>query len=392
MKKHILFLAKEDEFILDSPRSSEEFRHRAGYNIGNWLFTSGIQNMLDESGEKWMKKWISLESDHELKSEQPFTHCIINCSNWINLNSINEVNLITRKIKRWNIPTYAIGLGAQFKNADEKLALNLKSDSFIEFINAIIQTGGTYSVRGAQTADLISRWGLERPFVFGCPSLLGHGVPKQLANDKKLICFNGDEWLYKFILIPNSFFIDQASLFHICYRQSLRTRLNSLASIKVKNRRLFGQKRIFLPKNLGSWSHQVSKAGLSVGTRIHGTIIAILNGVPAVLLYHDSRTKELADFYGIPNMNVDLIKNSEQALSLARDLCAIPTNCKERVLQNKRDFNDWCTKNSVPLSASERKISFSTKTDAPRPYSTRLEECILKLRDLVKKTILQKKT
>ena len=56
MKKHILFLAKEDEFILDSPRSSEEFRDRSGYNIGNWLFTSGIQNMLDESGEKWMKK------------------------------------------------------------------------------------------------------------------------------------------------------------------------------------------------------------------------------------------------------------------------------------------------------------------------------------------------
>jgi hypothetical protein len=37
-----------------------------------------------------------------------------------------------------------------------------------------------------------------------------------------------------------------------------------------------------------------------VGTRLHGSVAAILGGTPALMVAHDSRTLEVADYHGIP--------------------------------------------------------------------------------------------
>ena len=42
------------------------------------------------------------------------------------------------------------------------------------------------------------------------------------------------------------------------------------------------------------------KISFSFGSRIHGNIMALLSGVPAVVVGFDSRTREMAEFYDIP--------------------------------------------------------------------------------------------
>ena len=49
------------------------------------------------------------------------------------------------------------------------------------------------------------------------------------------------------------------------------------------------------------WIDDLRDFDFSFGTRIHGTIAALLAGTPAVVLAHDSRTLELARYFDIPH-------------------------------------------------------------------------------------------
>jgi polysaccharide pyruvyl transferase WcaK-like protein len=56
--------------------------------------------------------------------------------------------------------------------------------------------------------------------------------------------------------------------------------------------------------SIDEWSAFMLQKDLSIGSRFHGNLIALLNGVPAILFAHDSRTAEMAKFMSIPHYPV----------------------------------------------------------------------------------------
>lgn len=56
--------------------------------------------------------------------------------------------------------------------------------------------------------------------------------------------------------------------------------------------------RVFF--DIASWANGIADYGKCFGTRLHATVMALNSGVPAILVHHDSRTREMAEFAGIP--------------------------------------------------------------------------------------------
>ena len=61
--------------------------------------------------------------------------------------------------------------------------------------------------------------------------------------------------------------------------------------------------------NLNDWAELYSKENISFafGTRFHGNMVAMHNGIPALWVTHDSRTKKLTDFLHLPCVPLEII-------------------------------------------------------------------------------------
>jgi hypothetical protein len=65
-----------------------------------------------------------------------------------------------------------------------------------------------------------------------------------------------------------------------------------------------------------TWFEHLAQYDFSFGTRIHGNIAALLAGTPALLLAHDSRTLELAEYHEIPHRTITSIEDDADVISL----------------------------------------------------------------------------
>jgi hypothetical protein len=72
--------------------------------------------------------------------------------------------------------------------------------------------------------------------------------------------------------------------------------------------------RFFLDPS--TWFDHLAQYDFSFGTRIHGNIAALLAGTPALLLAHDSRTLELAEYHEIPHRTINSIEADADAITL----------------------------------------------------------------------------
>ena len=68
-------------------------------------------------------------------------------------------------------------------------------------------------------------------------------------------------------------------------------------------KRINNKARFFIDPT--TWVKYLSDFKFSFGTRIHGNITSLLSGIPAVVLAHDSRTRELAEYFEIPYKKID---------------------------------------------------------------------------------------
>ena len=142
------------------------------------------------------------------------------------------------------------------------------------------------------------------------------GSDFRMCEDKKEILslkpvVNGKVRYVKEILkkYPQSVLMDQEVYFSCLFDPEYFQSLGSLKSrilfheyLNSYSAALLKDNRIKMIADMGNWFTYLQYEGFnySIGNRIHGNIMSILAGIPATVLAHDTRTREMAEFFEIP--------------------------------------------------------------------------------------------
>ena len=290
-------------------------------NSGNNLWFQGLVSTLltPENHVEFLRNDMSVEyiNDHFDAVVKPHA----------NIFSPQFVLVLEDHVRTWKglkIPMYIIACGAQADSYDalDELTERIQTPAR-RFIDSVYATGGEFALRGYFTKAFFDRMGYHTAEVTGCPSLYQCGRDLRIPEEKVpreafRPVVNGRLELVEPLLqedgdVP---FIDQGDFLRFFYDPSFCEKhdLGVRDMVKLIERhgaftlRMMRADRIQFFKNMPEWRNFLMEKGFSFsfGSRIHGNIMAILAGIPAVICACDSRTREMAEFYEIPFVPKDI--------------------------------------------------------------------------------------
>lgn len=304
-----------------------------GGNVGNKLYCMAIEKYLKDA---------EIEYDY-LKYDEKNMKCFADGT--ISLDRVNseyamvimpqanafgQEELYTKRLIMWTegisqikIPVYILGVGAQAESYERLNDLSAAIQKpAVRFIQAVYETGGEFSLRGSFTKELFDSWGSNTAVVTGCPSMYQNGRQLSISNEKVSEnelrpMINGVANQLKmrqfqniFQTYTDSIFWDQDEFIRILYDKNFPAEydINLKNVIQLVRRysytawQLIFEDRLKLYYDIGSRMEYCLEQGsnFSFGSRIHGNIMSLLWGIPAVVVPMDSRTRELAEYFDIP--------------------------------------------------------------------------------------------
>lgn len=299
----------------------------AGMNTGNFLFTAAIHRVLRN---KRLKYGFQFDPD---KVREQHDCIVIPAANWLSVRT--DWGDLAERIDATNLPCIIVGLGAQSQSSKQVPTL---SDGTLRLVKLVSERSRLISVRGEYSASVLENYGIRNVEITGCPSLLwslGETIQinkraKQVQNvalhstralyDERIFLNNTRSRMSLCISrMANRLEIDYVSQSELpdmyfalnrlhnvgIYRKSIEflSRLYDEKNHKKLRRYLTKHAKVFF--NVDDWVNYMRGKDLSIGTRLHGTIASLLAGTPALLITHDTRTRETAEFMNIPCMDVD---------------------------------------------------------------------------------------
>ena len=185
------------------------------------------------------------------------------------------------------------------------------------FVAAVLDRAPTIGVRGELTHAISEASASRDVEVIGCPSLFLYGdelrVEKRLArvgrdarlglNVSPYVKAMGPIVMSHADRYPNLTYIaqDLDTLDLLLWGESAQAVAGSDPMPIHLSHPLFRGNRVRFYVEPWPWIADLRGFDFAFGTRIHGNIAAILAGTPAYVFAHDSRTLELARYFGIPH-------------------------------------------------------------------------------------------
>jgi len=340
-----------------------------GANTGNLLIGQSLYAQLDvtyhDGGIRHDPRWI----------DENFDLLAIPSANFLFRGF--DMSYLANVIEQTSLPCLVVGLGAQAPN-DSSLDLNLQPGT-LRFLKVIGERSVEIGVRGQFTAEAISRLGVKNIRITGCPSLYRScrssiKINKLNDIDRPLkIAINGSRDI---VLHAGSVEIAvtvQRQLLELAIRHgypyvlqsekpeiaiyysrdplnaeqeqqisAIRTRLRLATSVSDYVSFVRNQCKVFF--DLDSWDRFIRTVDLSIGSRFHGNLIALTNGVPAIFLTHDSRTEELAALIEAPRYrNGQLSQINAESLYHEADYSAF----ERRYASLYRNYKEFLDRNRV---------------------------------------------
>ncbi|MFN3959138.1 MAG: polysaccharide pyruvyl transferase family protein [Parvularculaceae bacterium] len=300
---------------------------------------------------------------------------IIPAANWIGAHvDFSHVAALIEKLK---IPVVLIGLGAQSENYDGEIAVPAGTR---RFLTAVFDRSARVSVRGEYTASVLKKLGYANFTVTGCPSLycdfrrFEKPAPGEFEIRRCLV----NATRYSAVHMPNA---REESPNWALMRFAFKHRLDLLFQSEPEELALlfgfegpevFNERVVMMMKEIydakdwlhvrdyvlkhgrafldvDEWAEAVAHYQFVYGTRLHGTIMALNSGVSAMLLWHDSRTREIAEFAAMPSMDANLAEFTESGLARAYESLDLKAYFRRRE-ENRTVYKRFLQENGLAES------------------------------------------
>lgn len=247
-----------------------------GGNTGNLVFAESIKETYAFDLESSLSNyWIEL-GRRNVYAIWAAANFISPYATWIE----NFIPILEKT--KMNI-TFA-GLGAQ-GDLDEcpQDVVNSLSDKQIYFFKMVSERAKSIGVRGEYTADCLEKMGIKNIDIIGCPSIFSCKAPYVVSRQE------GGGVLYTADISKERIYLLAKQINAELIRQSYSDGEE--------------ESRIFFDFHRWNEYIQKRKYSFAFGSRFHGNMMALRNGVPTLWITHDWRTLELVRYLNLPYLN-----------------------------------------------------------------------------------------
>lgn len=317
-------------------------RNYIGSNSGNLLFLTSMARALMTDDDMWIdSQFTSVNSLTDAEIERinaEYDYFVMPLANAFRSNYEDKLRAMTGFMQKLKIPCVVTGVGIQAP-AGQRMEDGFAFDSEAKaFVREVLEHSAMLGVRGARTAEYLKHLGFaeERDFtVTGCPSMymLGGRLPQtrrcELSTQSR-VSVNGKvgssneihAWMAKNCReLPDYRYIAQTveEFWMMGYGVPLlrlsRRVIPDYIPTNRKNPLLYNGRSLgFL--SAYTWLDFMRGMDFSYGCNIHGNIIALLAGTPAMVVESDLRVSELAEFYEIPRITLEDIRADRDIMDL----------------------------------------------------------------------------
>lgn len=308
----------------DAPfTGTRELFLRTGHNTGNLAFGYALQGQVEGTGA--IVPWEATKSEIDAAGDLG----VMPCANQLGRHA--DMAWAAERLKGVKSRLVAVGMGGQFPfDSSDPGVPQGTLDWLAEIVERAPSPGQpNISVRGDRSMSALERYGLDKHAVLlGCPSLflspdpeLGATIARKFAQPIRRVGVTAghQDWshlkmieasLCRVVGRTRGSYIAQSALqmVALCRGDAGLVSREELAACRdymlpdfelddfIAWARAFGNVFFDVP----AWIEHLRHCDFVAGTRIHGVMLALQAGTPALCITHDSRTLEFCQAMRVP--------------------------------------------------------------------------------------------
>lgn len=318
-------------------------------NVGNHLYSHAVFKALLVPGSEIVSNSNLSETQAATQRDcarvnERFDAFVVPLANAFRPGFRRRLANLTTFVRGLNIPVVVVGVGAQVDGlSNDEGALEHIGPEVKDFVSAVLERSESIGVRGELTQRYLRKLGFpdSAVTVVGCPSLFLHGpgfrlpTPSHTLDADSQIAFNYTPRVERITQILKQQMAkyrhltlivqDRATLSLMLWGDEPPTIEDEDSPVHTAHA-LYQQDRMRLFLDPWPWMDYLARHDFTFGTRFHGNVAALLARSPAMLLAHDSRTVELAEYHGIPHRLINQVSEQVDATELLEQFDPGPFN------------------------------------------------------------------
>jgi hypothetical protein len=258
----------------------------------------------------------------------------VNSLDYVFLRGSNDINTngqwdrVTAFLEKTIVPIVAFGIGVQMPDNAEAFV----NESTRRFLQLIADRSATLAVRGQLSKKALSSIGINNSRIIGCPTVYRNRSPeiriKRVDPDSiERLGFtlrrntHGRATLQRYMLrtlsveYPTTIFcageLEEKAIYYASrglVSEPERTMAAAVDALVAEDW-LFGPNdpllglylsALAVHESVADFEAQILEMSAVTGFRLHGNLIALANGIPALYVTYDTRTREFVETLGIP--------------------------------------------------------------------------------------------